>query len=169
MKISSLFKPREPNDFPSFLSKFVNPEALEKITKGKDPTLESFQKAGLITFMITQVNDAPLSKLKELQKDVVLSILETKGVIDCIISSIMVATFGFPFEDSKNARELCESTARTLLKLLKHDIKIIHGQEESFFANLGSPRIFRYGPIISDLSGKFSLLNKLEFGQILKV
>ncbi len=168
MKVSSLFKSKKEKEALSYLSKYVTPDAFEKISKGKLPDLELF-KEGLVTFVITQVNDVSLNKLQSLQRDVVATIMASGGIVDCIISSIVIGTFGFPFEDQNDPRELCENTVKNLLELCKHDIKVIHGQEKGFFGNLGGPHRFSYGPIISNLSGKFSLLNKLEYGKMLKV
>lgn len=168
MKISSIFKSKEQKQVLHRLSKFVDSEALEKIAAGKMPDFEIF-KEGIINFLITQVKDTPLSSFQALQSDVITTILENKGFVDCIMSSIIIATFGFPFEDRKNAGELCENTARTLLNLRKHDIRIIYGEEKGTFGNIGCSRLFRYGPLISNVDRKLSLLNKLEYGKLLKV
>ncbi len=151
------------------LANFLKEEAVDDaIEKQYDVTGEQFSK-GIINYMVVEVREEPFSRMQRLHNAVVTEILNRKGFVSDIISSITIATFGFPFEDPATGLESCEEAVNFLLKQLDDQIKILYGSEEGQFGNQGAESCHHYGPIISQFSKKLSLLADLEYGGKIKI
>jgi hypothetical protein len=153
----------------NIFSKYIPKDTLDNIIEGKHNMMEPNHKKGLINFIIIQLKEEPIEELHNLHKPVVSTILENKGFIAGIISTIIFATFGFPFQDDKNSANLNEQTAFSLLKNLGNNIKVVYGSDEGFYGNVGNSKYHNYSPLIHEFNKKLDFLINLEYGKIMKV
>jgi len=167
-KLFSFKKPKE-GELRNAFSKYVPADIFDSIMAGKLNAIELPFKKGLINFIIIQLKEEPIEELQNLHKEVVSTILENNGFVVGIISTIVLATFGFPFQDDKNAAGLCEHTGYSLLKSLGDQIKVIYGSDEGFYGNIGTSKYSNYGPLIPRFNNKLSFLMNLEYGKLMKI
>jgi hypothetical protein len=144
-------------------SGYIPEEALESIT-GKN-SLHCEFKDGEINYLIMQVRDDRTQEVPTLIAKASEIILSMNGVIVCILSSLLVATFGFPFEKNEDGFAKCEKTANYLLDRLRGDSRVIFGKSKGLYGNLGSSRCAHYGPLVPGMAGRLEALLQLEFGQ----
>ena len=149
------------------LSKYITDDALDKIKKGELPP-KPLPQNGNITYLIVQMKDDTVAKTSSIIKKVIKIIMKNDGFAACYLSSFVIATFGFPFNDDEDAYTLCKNTCEMLINDLKSEIKILYGVDEGIFDDWGEADLAVYGPIISNVSEKIDMLLKLDFGKYSK-
>jgi hypothetical protein len=148
------FKKRQ-NDLEDSLAKYVSLEGGQ---------LASSESHGILDFMIILVAETEPPGLTDLISKCVTLISANRGVVSTITSSLIVATFGFPFDETGSVAR--RETADRLSSAFGSSIRIVHGSEAGSMGNQGTSKILHYGPRISDFAGKLQTLLNLPAGGV---
>jgi len=124
----------------------------------------SQENSKTVPLLLVQVRDDQVDQASNLIAKTVESILAADGTVFHIISSIVIATFDFGFNNSDDAEKRCEAAAHSVSQLLQNDGKILYGLHAAVYGNFGTPTRMHYGPFIRDIGNLLEQLRNLEFG-----
>lgn len=144
-------------------SKYVSEEAIEKTLEGKD--VKDQLKKGNIDYLIMQIRGDTIEDILRLLSKSTEIIVNMNGMVSCIFSSLLFATFGFPFDEYRDASGTCEQVVNDLVSQLKKDIRVVYGSSNGLYGNLGSPRSMHFGPLLPRIEEKLKILFTLGFAE----
>jgi hypothetical protein len=119
-------------------------------------------RRGNIRFLLAQVRDDQLDAIPSSVGRVVEIVIGNGGTVTTICSSLVVSTFGFPFEGRHSEPT---EVAQFLLAELSSRVRILHGKSHGLYGGVGSATCLHYGPILPNLEGLLTGLSQVEFGQ----
>jgi hypothetical protein len=163
MKIKSILKGKS-EEPANLFSEFLTEDALNKLKKGKPLNDISNAKKGMINFVIVQVRDESLEKTSEILSQVVELIFKNEGFISAIVSSIVIATYGFPKEIVQDGNELLQNIAKLIIEKYKLNVRVVYGSAPGLYGNWGIPQSQFFGPLIPHIDKKLINLFNLKFG-----
>lgn len=145
-------------------SEYVLKNVIDDFIDGKKS--ETNLKRGLTIFLLVQVRESDLEQVRNIVSKAISNIVDNNGVIQSIMSSIILATFGFPFEGLNNAFAECEKTGHQLLEIYQNDIRVLYGNSEAIFYELTANQYFNYTTLIPKFNAILDTLFSLEYGTI---
>ena len=119
-----------------------------------------------VPVMLVQVRDDDIERAASLIATVVESVSAADGTIFHIISSIIVATFDFGFNDLTDAESRCQAAAQSVHRILQNDCKILYGSPVAIYGNFGTPTRIHHGPFFRGISDFLEQLRKMDFGSV---
>ena len=145
-------------------SKYVDEETIDKILDENisEPEMNKLEKS-IIDFVLIKVRDKPIENIQNHIKNVVGVAAANNGIIENIISTVVVVSFFKNKENEKIANRM--KLIKHLLKSEGKDISIVHGRVNGYYGNLGNSSSFHFGSIIPNVSNYIALLDSLEFGE----
>lgn len=119
-----------------------------------------------VPLMLVQVKDDEIERAASLIATVVDSVSAADGTIFHIVSSIIIATFDFGFDDLADAESRCQTAAQSVHRILQNDCKILYGSSVGIYGNFGSPTRIHHGPFFRGISDFLEQLRNMEFGSV---
>lgn len=149
------------------LEKYVSPNVAEKILAHpaeSDFEPKEFQSA-VVTLILVQLKDDDLHQVPDMIAKTCDILTEHNWVIETIVSSMIVAFIGPPFQTKRDPHQMCEQTANALIQNFSDKVKILHGDVSGKIGNLGSKTRFSFGPLLPNFSLIIKQLGELKFGK----
>jgi hypothetical protein len=149
----------------SAFSEYLANEVLDEIINNPDRTRKPPQRAE-ICFILLQIRDDTAEKLPAHIGQAMDIVVQRGGTVCDVMSSVVLAIFGFPLSDDpeRNRDQRSKSVTR-LVTELGPNIRLVYGTAEGLVGNFGSPRRLHYGPLLPGFARYLSALTALEFGQ----
>ncbi len=148
-------------------SQFVSKEAMDDILSGKVDGDELRKlKESQLEFVFVAVQGSSAQQISERMGMVADLAIQHKGVVDSLISSLVIVVFGmFPNENEKNRFSLVNA----LQEKFGSEIKIIHGSEKGHCGNLGGKNRLSYSFIIPSFLEAIKQLSSANFGEVKEI
>ena len=150
----------------SKLSKYISDEAAEKIsTSAKGPS-EVEVKSGIVSFILIQIKDDELNDIDRLITSASSILMEQGFMIVSVVSSLVVATIGFPVREVENPIKICERVVKELAGKHPHELKLLYGSLSGKYGAFGHPKSKRFGPILPKFGELLNQLTALKYGEL---
>jgi hypothetical protein len=171
MRMKKFFstKRKETKSVYETFSKYIPADKLNEILSGQGRMNRDEFQRGIINFMVLQITDERINELPHLHSKVVESVLENKGFITGIMSNTVLAIFGFPPRNDYNSTIDLENIAKSLLKALGENIRIIYGSKEGLLGNVGTSGCLFYGPMLQGFGDTLLALGRVGYGEAAKL
>jgi hypothetical protein len=121
-------------------------------------------KQGKIHYVLVHVRDEETKDIPDLIGKITDALIAHEGTIATICSSILVCTFGFPFQFGVGDRPTCNRAASDVLKIEPTRIRVLYGAAEGLYGNIGGDRRLAFSPVIPHFGERLLDLLGLEFG-----
>jgi hypothetical protein len=152
-------------------SPYISKTVLNDLLRNPNQPLWRETKPVVRDYLIFQVQESSLESTQQHVSAGVDIILDCGGILEGIICSVVMATFGFPFtQDSMIGDEKARAQAAACLtRTLGSNVRVIHGRSEARVGNHGSDRRLSYGSLIPGFAGRLETLQNLDFGQSIEL
>jgi hypothetical protein len=120
------------------LSKYISCHAIEGVIPDNKSSLEARDMT--ISFILIQIKDDDLSGLEHSVTSVCDIILRREFMVDSVISSLIVATVGFPMKEIENPLQNCKQLAEELVRNHRGKLKVLYGSLAGKFGTFGHPQ-----------------------------
>ena len=153
----------------SAFSEYLANEVIDEIVNNPDRTRKPPKRAE-ICFILLQVRDDTIEQVPASMAEAMDIILQRNGTVCDVMSSTLLAIFGFPISDDpeKNRDQRSKSVVR-LVTELGPNVRLVYGTVDGLVGNFGMARRFHYGPLLPGFARYLAALTALEFGQAVEV
>ena len=148
---------------------YVADELIDELVNNPRPLRLDLQPAP-ISFILLQVRDEPVVDAPDHMAKAIDIIQRRNGTVCDIMSSMVMAIFGFPRrEDAEDSSDQRAKSVARLVTELGSDIRLVYGTVDGLVGNYGSLQHVHYGPLLPDFAHYLTALMALEFGQSAEV
>lgn len=117
-----------------------------------------------VYFLVIQVLDNDVETTKTDVEQVTRLLIQLKGRLVCIASSILLATIG-DFESDKESSPSLQNVAETIVQHFGGKVKAVYGCKRGYYGFVGASPNLQLGPIIPQFNSALQHLLSLKYGQ----
>ena len=147
------------------LSKFM---AADDILSSPD-LLKTELKAATVQFVLIQVRDDSADQVADLISSVCEVAGKSEGLIETMTSSLVIVTFGTPFETKQDPAEAARQLAIDLQAVLPGQLKVLLGARAGKVGNIGSANRFSFCSVIPNFGDLLARLVQLDYGKTFEI
>jgi len=149
----------------SAFSEYLANEVIDEIVNNPDRTGKPPQRAE-ICFILLQVRDDAVEQTPAYIAQAIDIILQRGGTVCDVMSSTILAVFGFPIgEDPEKNRDQRSKSVARLVTGLGTNVRMVYGAADGLVGNIGHARRLHYGPLLPGFAHYLTALTALEFGR----
>jgi hypothetical protein len=146
--------------------RYIEPAMLERLLTHPEE-FEPGLKPARIHFLLALVRDDDVEAVPGLVARAVEAIVASNGMVDAVSGSCVVGWFGVPLPGDAAAQPKVERAAAVarLLADLGSNVKIVTGDRDGLYGNIGGERRFNYGFVVPEFGRCLEALIKLDYGK----
>jgi hypothetical protein len=145
-------------------SKYLSRELVEQLVANpRSLTMGEMTKAE-VRFLLFQVRDSSLGDIRDLMNRAIAIAADTGGVIDCLMSSMMLVTFGIIAPPDGIPEDQQLRAVAALIEKLGTDIRVLYGRAQCLHGTVGTDARFFYSVLLPDFGASMKRLLDVDFG-----
>jgi hypothetical protein len=117
-----------------------------------------------IHFLLLQVRDDDADEARPLVVEAVATACDRGGVVECMMSSFVLVTFGLYAWEQRPPAELMAELAGALLERMGSNIRIAYGRARGLHGLLGSEKRFAHTALLPGFGRYTATLLSTDFG-----
>ena len=151
----------------SAFGNYVSPEVIEKLMSEKASGIAS-PEAKHFQYVVAMADETNPDEVPAMIGKIVQVLVENHATVTNIMSSLVVALLGVPFQAGNSAGARME-LVEALLRENGDRIRIVHGECDGAVGNFGGPKRWSYGAMIPGFSAILKRLIETKFGVAVEI
>jgi adenylate cyclase len=149
---------------------YIEPDLLERLASNPE-RVNLELKPARIHFLLLLVRDDRVAEVPGFVARAVDIILDANAMIERVSGSLMIGWFGAPVPAPADARPLADRAAAVarLLAELGSNVKIVTGDRDGLYGNIGAERRFNYSFVVPEFGRCLEALTRLDYGRSAEV
>lgn len=147
-------------------AQYLSPEMVDRLATNPEK-LELGLTPARIHFLLAQVRDDDVPAVQGFLGRAVDIIMDCKGLVESFPSPFAVGWFGAPLPGIAQAQARTDRAAAVarLLAELGANVKIVTGDRDGLYGNIGSERRFNFGFVVPGFGECLAALQRLSYGE----